>query len=101
MTACHARSPSSGQAVFFFFFFFFFDRSFFFPIPVLALRHILLTAVQILQRWPFLSEQEAAQIEGRVDSLYRALLHHRISRVEAARQIHTLMQNAESAASHG
>jgi hypothetical protein len=64
--------------------------------PVLAPRHSPLTSDQILQRWPFLTLQEAEQIEGRVDGLYRALLHHRISRVEAARQIHALVRDVES-----
>jgi hypothetical protein len=50
---------------------------------------------EVSKTWPFLDENEIREIDGRVDRLYRTLLAHRVSRGDAARQIHRFIRGDE------
>lgn len=52
-----------------------------------------LSASAIRRQWPFLNHQDVESIDGRVDQLYRVLIARRVSRGEAAKQIHALLQS--------
>jgi len=54
-----------------------------------------ISATRIQRQWPFLATKEIESVDGRVDCLYRLLIAHRISRRDAAQQIHALIREPQ------